>query len=112
MVYFTKNLRPNPCYEKMSKIDCVERSGVVPVKRMIESMIDAGIRLQGARQTDYDYSENVKDDDLRPVAMRGSGFDQFDALNMLNGIRPHEVSYQPEPDKKSGTPIPPVEEKE
>lgn len=85
MVFFTKFFRPEPSVEQSDPIDNVERSGFVSVEKQIENMINAGLRLQLSRSSEFDYDVS---DDLQPVGARGSELDQFDVINELTKIKP------------------------
>lgn len=89
-IFYTQwNPPPNPKEVNSGEV-IVETAGYVPAQTLIESMLEAGIRLQQGRGFEFEQGEDIPDNYIDPT--RSPGFDLADAaqISMSNLARLEE----------------------
>jgi hypothetical protein len=82
MNIYTKFVRPERCPEKRCPPSQVESAGYIPVKKQVESFINAGIRLEEFRKSHYDFPEwkDTDEDFFDPTREKGFGLEDASVL--------------------------------
>jgi hypothetical protein len=79
---YTRFKRPEKKLTQNSGELKVEKAGYIPIKKQIQSLIDAGRRLDDARRESYDFGDDDEIDYEYSDPTRDSNFDLSDAHNL------------------------------